>query len=364
MVLQEGGAEEASAPVQAPEQERGDEEALEPLPVRQAGAHVDHGQDVMGLAKELVAGAADGPRRAQDDEQGEQNHGHEAPYNVRLPHPFQADAGLRLVEPDLYDAPADGVEGALDKDDVAEPSVQKVKGLVRQPGQDGQQGLSAAQEHRQGRQGVGQDAHPVGPGAQARPGVEDAGLVLDGRDPGLVDDADEAQHQQVAGQNGQDGDLEARGAAKQEVVGVGEEMAAAEGGESRPDLVDPAPGPSGSRPQDRPAEVLEAGRQQENAADRGPKDADMEHADVVGVVDDVEIGAGAGIVLAGHDAVGVAPVRLQGVCVRVVLDVAAGEPAEGRRVHVVAMRVQGRWNNCVSWKRGNRQRDPSTTGED
>lgn len=119
MVVQVSSSKESESSVGEPEQERWEQKALELHPMSPAGANVDHGENIMGLAEELVSCCADSPRGAADKHEKQQYHGHDTPDDVCLDNPLQGNCRLRLVEADLDDAPTDGVKGALDEDKVA-----------------------------------------------------------------------------------------------------------------------------------------------------------------------------------------------------------------------------------------------------
>ena len=164
VVVQQRSPRQPDCTVEQPDDKGGDHEAVELRPVSPACADVHHSKDVMCLAEKLVACCADTPGCAEDEQEGDQNHGDNAPDHVDLFNPLIADYGLGLVQAGFDDAPADGVQAGLHEDDVAEPAVQEVEVLVWNPREQGQQGLTAGEEDGEWGEGVSEDSNAVRPG--------------------------------------------------------------------------------------------------------------------------------------------------------------------------------------------------------
>ncbi len=147
-VVQGEGAHEPDAAVEEPDDQRCNHPAVELLPVAPAGADVDHGQDIVGLAEEFVSCQANAPFCAAGDHHREQDHGDDAPDDVLLGNPFVPGGGLGLVQFALDDGPADRVEGGLDVDDVAGPAVQEHEVVVGDARDERQERFTAGQENR------------------------------------------------------------------------------------------------------------------------------------------------------------------------------------------------------------------------
>lgn len=84
-----------------------------------AGTDIHHGQDIVTLAKKLIACEANSPRRGQHDKDKEQNHSNASPNHVELLDPRVGDFRLRLVVMSLNEGPANGVKQRLNENDPA-----------------------------------------------------------------------------------------------------------------------------------------------------------------------------------------------------------------------------------------------------
>ena len=205
--MQQSGPDQPDTTVDEPHKDAGEEEYLELFPVTPASANVKHGQDVMCLAKEFVAGKSDGPRCGKGNKQKEEEHCNACPDHVRLDEQVPRDLWLRLVEPCLDKDPSQRVQGSLCEDDVSEPSVEEVEALVRQPSDERQDGLSARQHDGERRERVSEDAHTIRPGTESCARVVDAGRVLDWCNPFSVNHSHEGEDGQISGQNEECQDL-------------------------------------------------------------------------------------------------------------------------------------------------------------
>jgi len=147
VVVEVGGSKKSEPTVHEPEKERWQQETLELLPVTPACANVNHGEDIVRLAEELVACHANAPGCATDEKEKQQSHGHNTPDHVLLDNPLRSNVGLRLVKLNLNNAPSNGVKAALDEDDIAQPTVHEDEALVRHASDERKDRLSASQQN-------------------------------------------------------------------------------------------------------------------------------------------------------------------------------------------------------------------------
>lgn len=207
MIMQEGSPDESGTTIEEPEDQRWQEEALQLLPMTPAGSNEDHSEDIVSFAEGLIASHPDTPRCAKDKQQEKQDHSDNTPDNIGLRDKFNPNRWLWLVKSQLDNTPHDRMKRALHKDDVSQPAVQKIEALIRQPGDHGKERLSTAQHHRERKQGVSENANPIGPWSNTGSGIIDAIHARHRGDPGVIDDANEAEDRKIAGQSGKNEDL-------------------------------------------------------------------------------------------------------------------------------------------------------------
>jgi hypothetical protein len=149
VVVEVGGSKKSESTVDEPEKERWQQETLKLLPVTPAGTNVNHGEDIVRLAEELVACHANAPGSAADEKEKQQGHGHNTPDHVLLDNPVRGNVRLRLVKLNLNNAPSNGVKATLDKDDITQPAVHEDEALVRHACDEREDRLPTGQKNRQ-----------------------------------------------------------------------------------------------------------------------------------------------------------------------------------------------------------------------
>lgn len=170
----------------------------------------------------------------------------------------------------------------LDEDEMSRPAVQEEERRVRDPCRQRQDGFPTGEEDAERGERVGEDANAVGPGAQGGASVVDGGgLVGDGGEPFSVGDAGEGENGKISREDGEEGGLQASGVAEEGARAVGEEVSTGGGGDGAAHA-----GEGGSLGGE---DAAREGEEEDYTEKRGPEDAGVDHARVMGGVDDVEV---------------------------------------------------------------------------
>ena len=195
--MQDGSTYETGATVENPNNEGRNEEGRQFLPVRDASSHIQHGQYIVGLAEKFIPGSANGPRCAENEQEYDEQHSYDTPDDIGLREERFCYSWLRLVELSFDETPAEAMDCALNKDNVAEPSVEEVEALVRYTSHDRKHGLPAREQDGQRCESVSHNTNTIREWTQGRASVEKAWELLHRRLPDVVRDADESKDRDV-----------------------------------------------------------------------------------------------------------------------------------------------------------------------
>lgn len=131
VIVDQSGSNEPGGAIDQPKKEGRDHEAFEIFPVGPASTDVYHGKDVVRFTEEFVAESTSSVGCAETPQENQENHGDDAPDHVFLLDPSNGDGRLGLIQLDLDNAPSDRMQQRLSKDDMADPSMEKVEVVVR-----------------------------------------------------------------------------------------------------------------------------------------------------------------------------------------------------------------------------------------
>ena len=129
--MQDGSTHETCATVQEPNNQCRNKVAGQFVPVANTSTNVDHCENIVRLAEELVASKTDSPGSTEGKEEEQKDHRHASPDHVELLNPITSNSGLGLIKLRFNNGPAYCVQSRLYYDDIAEPSMKEVEALVR-----------------------------------------------------------------------------------------------------------------------------------------------------------------------------------------------------------------------------------------
>lgn len=135
-IMQQASPCETCTSINEPYNKGWDHVTIQLRPVSPASPDVEHGNNIMTLSEELVSCQPNAPRGTEGKDDGQEEHGNDAPDHVSLRDPSKPDFGLRLIQPELNHRPSDGMKSRLDEDDISKPAMKEVEALVRYPGDD------------------------------------------------------------------------------------------------------------------------------------------------------------------------------------------------------------------------------------
>lgn len=156
-----------------------------------ACAKVKDSDESVGLFEELITRPSNCPAGAEDIKKCDHDLGNNTPDDVLLCDELDIRRWLRLVETAFNQSPDQCVKERLDKDNPPRPSVQEVKMLVRNAGDQRQDAFSGTQSYSERGESVSQSTNTVTPASEACPDTVQIWIAFDRGNPSFVGDTDQ-----------------------------------------------------------------------------------------------------------------------------------------------------------------------------